>query len=278
MSNTLNQLPIILGQPQRLAALQTLLPATRDINARHTALTGEIRQHLSPRHAEILGTPMIEGERISWRAPGQRVKAYSSLNGQDRDALKVAVASIMSDIRRLAESGVAPTVAQLWPALREVPSIDSIYAVDGRPVLAGWGHTPAGATRPAGLLTSLDDGISWQPPGKGPAGTWIAAILTMAVLGAAVGLLLPLLAPQTTASVAESLGVTLTPPPAQCQVRPEDTDLLNRVNAADARQKILQSQLAQLTEEIARRRLLCPPPGTGGSAPQQGIAPRPATR
>ncbi len=269
MSNAMNQLPISLGQPQRQAALQKLLPDTRDTAAWHAALTAEIGQHLSPAHAGILGTPVTEGEKIGWRAPGQRIKGFSTLSGQDRDALKAAIMSILSDIRRLGESGAAPTVAQAWPALREIPTIDSIYAVDGRPVLAAWGHAAAGAARPAGLLASLDDGIAWQPPGKGPAGTWIAAFLTMGVLGAAAGLLAPLLAPQTVVSAAGAVGIALLPPPQQCRVTPEDQDLLNRVNAADTRQKILQSQLAQLTEEIARRRLQCPPPGPAPAPPAQ---------
>ncbi|MCO6417499.1 hypothetical protein JYK14_15210, partial [Siccirubricoccus sp. KC 17139] len=136
---------------RRRDAIRPLLPA-RPAAEWHAALTAEITAGLGAAHAAVLAAPVEEGEEIAWCAAGTRSKAFAELPLADRRALTEALGAILSDIRRLGESGAAPNVAAAWPALREVPDLEAVFAVDGRPVLAAWAHVPARAERPPGLL------------------------------------------------------------------------------------------------------------------------------
>ena len=117
--------------------LRSVLPNGRDPAAWHTALTSEIAQHLSPAHAAVLAKPEQTESGWAWTTNGAARTRYADLPGQSRRALDAALGAILSDIRRLAESGVAPVVRQAWPVLREIPDMGHVFAVDGRPVLAG---------------------------------------------------------------------------------------------------------------------------------------------
>jgi hypothetical protein len=82
-------------------------------------------------------------------------------------------------------------VAAAGAALWDVPDWNNIFAVDGRPVLTAWGH--ATHERGGGLLVRFDDGVRWRPPPRHPWGTYGGALLAVALLALAVGLLLPLI-------------------------------------------------------------------------------------
>src|SRR5207248_1513055 len=117
-------------------------------------------------------------------------------------ALLHAAGAILSDIRRLAESGEAPAVAACWPALREIPDLGMLYAADGRPVLAGWGAVASAAPGPRLVLASADDGRPWRARPRPPWAVYAAAGAAIAILGLAAGLLLPALAlPRATGAV-----------------------------------------------------------------------------
>ena len=145
----------------RTGTLRPLLPPGRNLGAWHAALVAELAR-LSPAHAAILAQPVPTPGGTAWETPGQGRIAYADLSAENRRALDQALGAILSDIRRLAESGTAPSVREAWPALREVPDMGHVFAVDGRPVLAAWGHASTGAP---GRLARLDDGIAWAARG-----------------------------------------------------------------------------------------------------------------
>ena len=241
-------------------AIRNLLPDGRDAVAWHPALSAEIAAHLSPAHATILATPVPGAAGVRWEAAAARAIRYPELPPPDRVMLMRAVAVILSDIRRLAESGAAPAVARCWPMLREIPELGMLFAAGGRPVLAGWGAVPQSVTAPRRLLADADDGRAWRAPPRTPWRVYAAVAAALAVFALASGLLLSRLAVPA-ASVAA------------CAVAPDDLAALEGQAQADARHAELQAELARLVQEAGRRRLQCPLPVAVRPPPQHAEAP-----
>jgi hypothetical protein len=218
---------------------------------------------LSPAHAALFAQPVAEDGGIGWGAPGARSARYADIDAASRAALTAEAGRILSDLRREAErqagSGGGPLVA-LWPAIAEIPSFDMVFAVDGRPVLAGWGHVGGAAPGPLGLLARFDDGVHWQPPARRPWGVWAVTLGALAALALLAGLIGPLLAWRF-----------FTPPQAQCVAAPGDLEALSRLVEAERGERDLRTELARLEEELGRRRLACPLP----RAPEPPPTPRP---
>ena len=229
--------------------LHSLLPPDRDLSAWHAALTEEIARHLSPAHALLLARP----ERTAWVAEGLARSRYADLPAEGRRALDAATGAILSDIRRLAESGAAPAVREAWPALRDIPDMGHLFAVDGRPVLAAWGH--AGGAGASGRLARLDDGVPWRAVPRRPWGRYGAALGALAALALAAGLLLPWASPW------------LVDPPPACAIVPGQLDAMRGQMALENRGQELRTLLATLTEEVGRRQLQCPIPVAPPPAP-----------
>ena len=228
--------------------------------ALHAAAMAEIAAHLGPAHAALFARPADAAGRTTWTAPGEEVRPFADLPGTDRRALLAAAGSIVSDIRRLVESGRAPATAAAWPAMRGVPGPEALFAVDGRPVLAPWGRpgTPD-------LLGPHDDGVAWRAPPRAPWRPFGAALLAVALLALAGGLLLPAWAPGAQ------------PPPAMCQVDGAQMDLMRRQAAADSRGEDLKKLLAATNDDIGRQQLLCPiPQAEAAIRPPPVPAPPPA--
>ncbi len=225
-----------------------------DLVASHAALQAEIASQLSPAHAALLARPVRTGSGTAWEAEG-RATVYADLPAEGRRALERAIGAILSDIRRLAESGTAPHVRAAWPALAEVPDMGHVFAAEGRPVLAAWGH--AGVS---GRLLAWDDGVAWRAKPKQP---WLA-YATLACLALLAGLLLPRAAPW------------LVPAPAACAVPPGQLAALDAQLREDARGQELRTLLATLTDEVGRKQLLCPLPTVAAPpAPPPVLVPPP---
>lgn len=222
--------------------LPMLLPPGRDAVEWHAALSGEIARHLSPAHAFLLAVPRQTTDGLVWQANGSARVRYADLPADGRRALDAALTAILSDIRRLAESGVAPAVAAAWPALREVPDQGHVFAVDGRPVLAGWGHGDTAT----GRLARFDDGVRWRARPGARWGLYGGALAALALLALAAGLLTPV------------AGAWLTEKPASCGVVPGQLDAMRKEAALENRGAELRTLLATLTEDLGRKQLLCP--------------------
>lgn len=217
----------------------------------HAALQAEA-QRLSPAHAALFAQPVAEEGAIAWAAPGARMARYADLDAASRATLAAEAGRILSDLRREAERQAAEgggALARLWPAIAEIPSFDLLFAVDGRPVLAGWGHVGATAPGPLGLLARFDDGLPWQPPSRRPWGVWAATLAALALLALLAGLAGPLLAWRF-----------LSPPQALCVAAEGDLAALARLVETERSERDLRTELARLEEELGRRRLACPLP------------------
>ena len=229
--------------------LRTLLPMPPD---QAFALLQAEAGRLSPAHAALFAQPVAEEGGTAWGAPGARMARYADIDAASRAALTAEAGRILSDLRREAErqaaSGGGPLVA-LWLAIAEIPSFDLVFAVDGRPVLAGWAHVGGAAPGPLGLLARFDDGRHWRPPPRRPWGAWIATLAGPALLALLAGLLGPVLAWRF-----------FTPPQAQCVAAPGDLEALARLVEAERGERDLRTELARLEEELGRRRLACPLP------------------
>ena len=228
------------------ASLCSVLPDTRNLAGWHQALVRDIAIHLSPEHAAALATPVAGDTGPAWFAPGNAMRRFDELDAADRKRLTTAAGSILSDIRRLAESGKSPVVTASWPALRTVPDLTHLFAVDGRPVLAGWGFT--GATGGTGPLAAFDDGVAWRRPPRLAWPAYGGALAMLAMLALAAGFLLV------------PLGVALVPLPVACHVTAEQLALLREQSQEAARSNALRAQLAQLQEAHGERALQCPIP------------------
>lgn len=235
--------------PDTGPALRSVLPADRDIVSWHAALAAEIAARLSPAHAALLARPDARAGTLSWTADGGAAVRYGDLPEAARRQLDAALGAVLSDIRRLADSGTAPVLRAAWPALREIPDMGHVFAVDGRPVLAGWGHLhaadPVGASA---RLARLDDGVPFRARPRAPWGLYAATALVLLLLGAGAGLLLP------------GLAARLLPAPAACTTVPGQLEAMRRQATEDSRGAELRTLLATLTEEIGRKQLQCPVP------------------
>lgn len=216
---------------------------------------------LSPAHAALFAEPVVEETGIGWGAPGARMLPYADLDAASRAALMAEAGRLLSDLRREAErQGVegGGALARLWPAIGEIPSFDLVFAVDGRPVLAGWGHVGAASPGPLGLLGRFDDGRHWQAPARRPWGVWAATLIALAVLALLAGLLGPLLAWRF-----------LVPPESACVAAQGDLEALARLVEAERGERDLRTDLARLEEQLGRRRLACPIPRAPEPPPPQ---------
>ncbi len=243
--------------------LRSLLPPGQNTASWHAALAAEIAHHLSPAHAAMLARPELTAGGMAWLAEGAARSRYADLPAAGRRALDAAAGAILSDIRRLAESGAAPTVREAWPALIEIPDMGHLFAVDGRPVLAAWGHAGAGAS---GRLARLDDGVPWRAAPRVPWGRYGAALGALAGLALAAGLLLPM------------ASHWFVEQPAACAIVPGQLDALRGQMELDGRGQELRTLLATLTEEVGRAQLLCPVamlPQAPAPAPRPSPAPPP---
>lgn len=145
------------------------------------ALLQALAQRLSPAHAALFAMPVQEGDSINWHSTGSQHMPISALAPASVEALLRHAASILSDVRRVANSE-AGLIRTHYRQLVALPESNSVHVVDGGPVLSRWG---CGTTTPQ-WITDLDDG---RPPRQShsifpvPPRLWLAAIV-----GAALGL------------------------------------------------------------------------------------------
>jgi hypothetical protein len=237
--------------------LRPVLPTGPSTEAWHQALAAAIGSHLSPAHAALLAQPTAEGGNIVWFAPGSALRRFSDLSEDDRHKLQAAAHTILSDIRRLAESVIVPALTEAWPAMRVVPDIGCLFAVDGRPVLAAWGFAPK-ANGP-GPLAALDDGVPGHRRLTTPWPVYAATLATLGALALLVGLALP------------AAGSLLRPVEPVCHVGPGQLALLQETTRQADRAAALKEELAQLQENRGELTLQCPIPREF-----QSPSPRPA--
>jgi hypothetical protein len=126
-------------------------------------LRAAITQRLSREHADLLAIPEADpsGRRIDWYAPFDGdVRRLADLGEGERNSITAAVQRLHGDLAALAESMEAPqrsgaerNFARLLRNALTAPGEETLYVVDGKPVMAFWGFS-ADAALPGAFLPS----------------------------------------------------------------------------------------------------------------------------
>jgi len=153
--------PLLVSEPlQRYRALGLAGdPVWRAAGQLRTA----IAQRLSRRHADLLAIPEVDptGRRIDWYAPFEgEVRKLSELDEGERQAILNDVHRLHGEITGLADSMDEPqrstaerNFARLLRHALTAPGEDTLYVVDGKPVMTFWGFS-ADANLPGVFLAS----------------------------------------------------------------------------------------------------------------------------
>src|SRR5215467_3386464 len=169
-----------------------------------------IAQRLSPRHADLLAIPEVDptGRRIDWYAPFEgAVRRFADLDEAERAPILDEVQRLHTDIAGLADAMEAPqrssaerNFARLLRHALTAPGEDTLYIVDGKPVMTFWGFS-ADAALPGVFLRSSPPVVRAAPqavlasaPAVAAIGATRAAWWQWLLLGVLLLLLLALLA------------------------------------------------------------------------------------
>ncbi len=274
--------PLLVSEPlQRYRALGMAGdPVWRAAAQLRTAVSA----HLSPRHANLLAIPEVDptGQRIDWYAPFDGApRRLADLDPAAREQVLDEVQRLHAEIAGLADrmeasdrSTAERNFARLLRHALTAPGEDTLYVVDGRPVMTFWGFTadaslpgaflaapPAmAAPRPAAAMPRPEAVLASAPAVAAVAGpvrsAWwqwlllaLLLLLMLAVLAWLVRPWLPRLEPWLEAEARERALSLAVRQPAEIQKARFDT--LQQDNEA------LRLELARLTDEASRRGADC---------------------
>jgi hypothetical protein len=126
-------------------------------------LRAAIAQRLTREHADLLAIPEADpsGRRIDWYAPFDgEVRRLADLGEAERTQIAATVQRLHADLATLAESMEAPqrsgaerNFARLLRHALTAPGEETLYVVDGKPVMAFWGFS-ADAALPGSFLAA----------------------------------------------------------------------------------------------------------------------------
>jgi hypothetical protein len=241
-------------------------------------LRAAIGQRLSRTHADLLAVPEVDptGQHIDWYAPFEgHVRRLAELQDDERTQILAEVHRLHGEISALAQSMEAPgrsgaerNFARLLRNALTAPGEETLYVVDGRPVMTFWGFS-AEANLPGVFLASPPVVPRPPPPpqaavlasapaitaGAAAAGTrsawwqWvllaILLLLLLALLAWLVRPYLPRLEPWLEAEARERALSLAVRQPLELQKVRADTLLQENEN--------LRLELARLTDEASRR-------------------------
>jgi len=244
-------------------------------------LRAAIAQRLSRKHADLLAVPEVDptGRRIDWYAPFEGpVRKLSELDESERHAILNDVHRLHSEITGLADSMDEPqrstaerNFARLLRHALTAPGEDTLYVVDGKPVMTFWGFS-ADANLPGVFLASpplaprpnvgprvMPEAVMASAPAVVAAGTrsawwqWlllaVLLLLLLALLAWLVRPYLPRLEPWLEAEARDRALSLAVRQPVELQRARADTLQQDNEN--------LRLELARLTDEAARRGADC---------------------
>ncbi|MBI3198675.1 MAG: hypothetical protein HYZ40_14455 [Rhodospirillales bacterium] len=297
--------PLLISEPlQRYRALGMAGdPVWRAAGQLRTAIAAR----LSREHADLLAIPEVDptGRRIDWYAPFEGdARRLGDLGEAERAAISDKIHHLHADLAGLAGAMEAPerssaerNFARLLRHALSAPGEETLYVVDGKPVMTFWGFTadaalpgmflasppkpPQHAARPEAVLVSAP-----AIAASAPRTSWwqwlllaLLLLLLLALLAWLVRPYLPRLEPYLEAEARErALGVAVRHP---LELQRTRVDTLQQDN------ENLRMELARLTDDLARRGGDCAAGviGPGGviagaivpGAPiERGAAPEPA--
>lgn len=244
-------------------------------------LRAAIAQRLSRRHADLLAVPEVDptGRRIDWYAPFEgQARKLSELDEGERQTILNDVHRLHSEITGLADSMDEPqrstaerNFARLLRHALTAPGEDTLYVVDGKPVMTFWGFS-ADANLPGVFLASppvaprpnvgprvMPEAVMASAPAVVAAGTrsawwqWlllaVLLLLLLALLAWLVRPYLPRLEPWLEAEARDRALSLAVRQPVELQKARADTLQQDNEN--------LRLELARLTDEAARRGADC---------------------
>ena len=270
--------PLLVSEPlQRYRALGLAGdPVWRAAGQLRTAIAAR----LSREHADLLAIPEAEpsGRSIHWYAPFDgEVRRLADLPESERQAVLDTVHRLHGDLSGLAtqmeaveRSGAERNFARLLRHALTAPGEETLYVVDGRPVMAFWGFTadaalpgvflasapPAPAAVAAPPVTPRPEAVMASAPAvaavAAPRTVWwqwlllgVLLLLLLALLAWLVRPYLPRIEPALEAEVRErALGFAVRQPLELQQTR---------VATLVQDNEDLRLELARLTDELARR-------------------------
>ena len=267
--------PLLVSEPlQRYRALGMAGdPVWRAAGQLRTAIAAR----LSRRHADLLAIPEVDptGRRIDWYAPFDgTARKLADLDETERTAVLDEVRRLHEDMTGLADSMEVPArssaernFARLLRHALTAPGEDTLYVVDGKPVMTFWGFSadaalpgaflasPPVAPRPVSRTQATPEAVLVSAPAVAAVAsrsTWwqwlLLAVLLLLLLALAAWLVrpyLPRLEPVLEAEARErALGMSVRQP---VELQKARVDTLQRDSEA------LRLELARLTDELARR-------------------------
>ena len=258
-----------------------------------SALHALFTRELSPAHAALLAEPVLNPAQgtVDWYADGDTpARRLIDLPADERAALETRVSELAAGIETLAQTlAVRRTETDrllsitMLGALR-TPGPDYVYAVGSQPVLVAWSHARTGeraaeawlvgqariaaplapvrsAPRPEASLQAIlpPPSSPYRRAGPAPRAPW--RTLLWSCLSAATVMAL-------------AFGVVLRDPfrwfevpVPQCQLEPAQLPLEQGLQEAVAQGSVLRAELARLSADAGRRRLMCPPTAAAAPAP-----------
>jgi hypothetical protein len=270
--------PLLVSEPlQRYRALGLAGdPVWRAAGQLRTA----IAQRLSRKHADLLAIPEVDptGRRIDWYAPFEgQVRKLSELDESERQAILSDVHRLHGEITGLADSMDEPqrstaerNFARLLRHALTAPGEDTLYVVDGKPVMTFWGFSadanlpgvflasPPVTPRPAVRPQPMPEAVMASAPAiaAGTRSVWwqwlllaVLLLLLLALLAWAVRPYLPHLEPWLEAEARDRALSLAVRQPVELQKARAETLQQDNEN--------LRLELARLTDEAARRGADC---------------------
>ena len=235
-------------------------------------LRAAIAARLSREHADLLAIPEVDptGRRIDWYAPFEGdARRLSEIGGAERAQMLDKVQRLHGDLARLANSMETPerssaerNFARLLRHALTAPGEETLYVVDGKPVMTFWGFT-ADASLPGAFLASppvppvvaRPEAVMVSAPAltaAGPRTSWwqwlllaLLLLLMLALLAWLVRPYLPRLEPYLEAEARERALSFSVRQPLELQQTRAGTLAQDNEN--------LRMELARLTDDLARR-------------------------
>ena len=269
-------------------------------------LRAAIAARLSREHADLLAIPEVDptGRRIDWYAPFEgESRRLAEAGDAERTQVLEKVHRLHGDLAQLADtmdaperSGAERNFARLLRHALTAPGEETLYVVDGKPVMTFWGFTadaslpgaflasppalPRSAARPEAVMVSAPALVAGAP--RTSWWQWLLLalllLLMLALLAWLVRPYLPRLEPYLEAEARErALSLSVRQPLELQQTRASTLQQDNET---------LRMELARLTDDLARRGGDCAAgiigPGgviAGGVVPgapiERGAAPEP---
>lgn len=146
-----------------------LTPLFHHPNNLYQQIHDEILTYSDAEHAQIFAQPDYNNDIVRWNTDGQFSLAWKELDQTQQQQLLESTRSILSDIAKITERYPGLVISRFFHQCRQFPTLDCLYAVDGKPVITSWGYAGengafdplAGMKRKTGNHLIIWDSFPW---------------------------------------------------------------------------------------------------------------------